>query len=229
VKLRFSCGACRSQYVVDEADVPERGGALPCSNCGNVIPLERAGGRPLTAPPASRPASAPARETTADRTSSEDPEVVCPRCGLHFVPRRGRGLASPGDAASRPVALVVEDMEYFLEIAREALRERFEVRSAAGVQEALDVLARETPQLIVLDPTLDGGSHGIGLLRTLRPKPCPILVFAAEDEADLYGGKWDQLRALGADDIVLKGMHAGETLARKAALLLDLPVGDDAG
>ena len=35
-----------------------------------------------------------------------------------------------------------------------------------------------------------------------------------------YGESWDELRSLGADDLVRKGMNVGESLRRKVSALL---------
>jgi hypothetical protein len=67
----------------------------------------------------------------------------------------------------------------------------------------------------------------VELLRAFSSKPCPILVYGDQDESDMYGDSWEELQRLGADDIVMKGMNAGESLARKAASLLDLPGDED--
>jgi esterase/lipase len=36
----------------------------------------------------------------------------------------------------------------------------------------------------------------------------------------MYGDAWSELKGYGADDVVVKGMQMGETLARKVAALL---------
>ena len=59
---------------------------------------------------------------------------------------------------------------------------------------------------MVLDLTLDGCNAGRELLAELRPKPCPILIFTAQDESEMYGENWENLKRLGADDLVIKGM-----------------------
>ena len=68
--------------------------------------------------------------------------------------------------------------------------------------------------------TLDGGDYGIDLLRGLSVKPCPILIYTAQDESEMYGDSWEELRELGADDMVVKGMNVGESLVRKVGALL---------
>ena len=119
--------------------------------------------------------------------------------------------------------LIVEGMRYFQEIACEALSEEYEVIPASSATEARARLAEGGIDLMVLDLTLDGEDGGIKLLRGLSSKPCPILIFAAQDESEMYGDAWDELRKFGADDMVLKGMNVGESLARKVGALLGKP------
>ena len=179
-----------------------------------------------------RPSGAAAAQATAPAVESvrspepahDDTEVVCPRCSLHFQPR-ARQARVP--AAGRKTVLVVEDNPYFIEIARDALSELFEVRTARSFDEAWSVLAAGGVELLVLDLMLGGGEEGRALLEQLGVKPCPILVFTARDESEMYGEEWEQLQRLGADDMVLKGMNVGETLVRKACELLEVPVDAD--
>jgi DNA-binding response OmpR family regulator len=122
---------------------------------------------------------------------------------------------------------VIEEPTYFREIAQEALAARFEVRVASTIAEAERALAAGGFDLIILDPQLGAGA-GAALLRRLGAKPCPILLYTAQDESEMYGKHWDELQALGADDIVIAGMQSGESLARKAASLLGRPSDDEA-
>ena len=62
----------------------------------------------------------------------------------------------------------------------------------------------------------------IHLLRSLPGKRFPILIYTAQDESEMYGETWDELQRLGADDIVMKGMNVGESLARKVSGLLGM-------
>jgi predicted Zn finger-like uncharacterized protein len=228
VKIEVLCPSCGNGYLVDESDIPVTGGEVPCASCGNTIRISagevlQTEGKKGPLDRRAVPREERAEETAATPDSRE--QVVCPRCGLHFSPRKSRHAESRG---SRPAVLVVEDMEYFLAIARDALAEKFDVRTARTVDEAFQALNRGRVDLLVLDLTLDGGEHGMRVLESLQPKPCPIVIFTAEDEADMYGDRWEKLQELGADDLVLKGMHVGETLARKVgALLGEIPEEDD--
>jgi DNA-binding response OmpR family regulator len=143
--------------------------------------------------------------------------VVCPRCGLHFQPS---GAHPPQHAGERLTVLLVEDMSYFQEMAREALAPKYDVKQASTVAEASEILATSRVDIILLDLVLNSGEDGLALLRSLPRKPCPVLLFTAQDESELYGERWEELRALGADDLVLKGMNTGEILVRKVDELL---------
>jgi CheY-like chemotaxis protein len=193
--------------------------------------VEREAIKPPAAPPEPPPAprvddvprrTAPARAAPPESVGPQ--EIVCPRCKLHFSPHRHKKSA---DAGSKKTVLVVEDQEYFREIARDALSPMFDVRSAANSDEARSALTHGDIDLLVLDLTLDGGDAGMDLLRELDPKPCPVLIFTAQDESELYGKWWDELRRAGADDLVIKGMQVAESLARKAGSLLGTPLDEE--
>jgi len=223
MKIEVRCPGCGKGYLIEE---DSSGGELICPACSSRVatPARKGAGRnapqprraasPRTAA-AAAPRPAPAVPAVAPAAPPE--EVVCPRCQLHFVPRRA---AAQERGSRRRTVLVVEDMTYFREIASDALASRYEVRSAGNLQEARAQIAAGGIDLMVLDLTLDGGDHGIELLRTMAVKPCPILIFTAKDEAEMYGDTWDELRSLGADDLVMKGMNVGESLRRKVATLL---------
>ena len=143
-----------------------------------------------------------------------------------YFPAAGRDAADHPDRADANLPggsetiLVVEDLAYFREIARDALSSRYEVMTAETVAEARVALNAGGVDLMILDLTLDGGDHGIRLLREMKFKPCPILIYTAQDESEMYGDSWDELRELGADDMVIKGMNVGESLLHKASALL---------
>jgi len=229
MRIEASCAHCGTDYVLDSAFA---GTALPCPACGAQDGLLVS--EPEAAPAAPVVESRPVAETTVaaqpeaapapEPQNTEPEEVVCPRCKLHFVPRRATAEAAE---LERKTVLIVEDMDYFREIAADALSSRFEVKTAATLEEARESLGAGGVDLLVLDLTLNGGVSGVDLLRDLPSKPCPILVYADQDESDMYGDSWEGLQRLGADDIVMKGMNAGESLARKASTLLDLPWDED--
>lgn len=220
MKFEVHCTNCDAEYVMDEAFA---GTALPCPSCGTEDGLRVPAAATAPVAPAPRPEPVAAVQETARPAESE--EVVCPRCKLHFVPRRATAEAAA--EVHRHTVLVVEDMEIFRQIATEALSATFEVKEAATLSEARAHLATGGIHLMVLDLTLGGGETGIDLLRSLPAKPCPILIYTDQDESEMYNKSWEELQQLGADDILMKGMNVGELLLRKASALLGLPWDED--
>lgn len=209
MKIEIACPGCSVRYLVD---MDMRDGVLSCPSCAAQITI------PRDAPPA--PAEAP---TPAPAPGSA--EVVCPRCLLHFTP--GRAAVQPTRPAERSTVLVVEDLAYFREVARDALSDVYDVKAVDTTAAARAALGAGGIDLLVLDLSLEGGDQGAQLLRELSlAKPCPILIYTAQDESEMYGDSWERLHEMGADDIVIKGMNVGESLLRKVDALLGR-VGDE--
>lgn len=144
-------------------------------------------------------------------------EVVCPRCKLHFDARK---IGNKIDEEPRATVLLVEDPTYLREIAEEALRSKYEVKTASTLAEAQTILATGSIDLMVVDLILDGGNQGLELLQSLTAKPCPILVYTTKDESETFGDTWEVLQGLGADNLITKGMNVGDSLPRKVGALL---------
>ena len=210
MNLEVACRYCNSAFLLDDSFA---GAVVPCPSCGSPDGLARP-----AAPPARAAAPAVPQPLAASAVEPEE-EVVCPRCKLHFLPRRA---SVSRETATRPVVLVVEDMDYFRQVAADALSSRFEVRQASTVAEARAQLAQRI-DLLLLDLTLDGGDHGKDLLRSFPRKPCPILIYTDQDESGMYGSSWEGLQRLGVDDVVMKGMNAGDAILRKVCGLLGVP------
>jgi predicted Zn finger-like uncharacterized protein len=232
--LNVTCPGCSATYFVDEKKVPAGGGRLTCRQCGLKWEIFR----PVTsevravsateAPPAAN-AAEPLRKknvtaysptTRKGRTgaASASDSVSCPKCGHAFVPET-KAPPAPSRAGKR-IILLVEDQKYFTEVTREALGSEYRTVSVATKDEALKVMATEVPSLLILDLSLARGQDGRDLLKAIPNKAFPILIFTARDETELYGDAWEELKKLGADDIVHKGMNVGDELRRKVALLL---------
>jgi len=112
--------------------------------------------------------------------------------------------------------LVVDDEPSILATVGPLLRGRgYEVGTATTGQAALDAVARQTPQLVILDlglPDIDG----VEMCRRLREgRHVPILVLSARN------AEQDKVAALdaGADDYVTKPFGSEELLARVRATL----------
>jgi len=213
LKIEVRCGQCGKGYLIDEGKIPSGGGFVPCQSCGTTIELKSS--RPAAPPPAPEPA------TVEQRPAGE---VCCPRCSFHFIPDAKARASSAG----RPTLLVVEDMEYFIEIARDALSARYELKIAKTLDEARALLIKGGIDLLLLDLTLEKGEDGLRLLREPPGKTCPVLLFTAQDESEMYGDGWAKLRAMGVDDVVIKGMNMDEALSRKVAEMLGEPLAQDA-
>lgn len=118
---------------------------------------------------------------------------------------------------SDPVTVVVVDDERPLVdlVARYLRREGYEVHPAYDGDEALAVIARVDPDVIVLDLMLPG-VDGLEVARRVREDADPYIVMltARTDEVDRIVG----LR-VGADDYVTKPFSPNELVARIQAML----------
>lgn len=234
--MKVSCPSCGAGYTVDPGKIPGKGGRLTCPACKkqwSVFPPGQAPGsveatRPAKdmAPPEviSRPVPTPM--PAAARPQEPAKKVECPNCGHTFAPgqagaRRKTRRAAPRPLGERKTILLVEDQAYFSEVAREALGAEYRTLSVSTKDEAMKIIQAQPPELMILDLSLARGQDGRDLLRAIPDKQFPILIFTARDETDLYGEPWRELKALGADGIVLKTMNVGEELRRKVSDLLD--------
>ena len=112
--------------------------------------------------------------------------------------------------------LAVDDDASILELVSDVLTERdMEVRRASSGEEALELLERESFDLILLDIML-GGVSGLEVCRRVRDRvSCPILFLSAKDDVkDIVKGL-----GLGADDYVTKPFALEELVARVQAHL----------
>ena len=115
-----------------------------------------------------------------------------------------------------PTVLLVDDDTRLREIVGMALEgEGYRVRSAGSAEEAVEVLERDDPDLMILDVMLPG-RDGFELCREIRTKsPLPILMLTAKtDTVDVVVGLES-----GADDYVTKPFVTKELVARIRALL----------
>jgi DNA-binding response OmpR family regulator len=115
-----------------------------------------------------------------------------------------------------PTVLLVDDDRRLREIVGMALEgEGYQVRSAASAEEAVKLLERDDPDLLILDVMLPG-KDGFELCREIRTKsPLPILMLTAKtDTVDVVVGLES-----GADDYVTKPFVTKELVARIRALL----------
>ncbi len=115
--------------------------------------------------------------------------------------------------------LVVDDEESIRAMLRVALQlSGFEFLEAANVDEALEILKKESPNLVILDWMLPGGS-GVDFLRKLRKKDhtadLPVIMLTAKSYEDNIVQGFDA----GADDYVTKPFAPRELIARIRSIL----------
>src|SRR5436190_6974121 len=126
---------------------------------------------------------------------------------------RSRDTAMLG---SMPILVVDDDPGISESLNRALSREGYAVRLAADGEAALDAVAKETPEAMILDvsmPKLDG----LSVCRRLRAagNRVPILVLTARHS---LGDRVAGLDA-GADDYLVKPFDLEELLARLRALM----------
>jgi len=124
-----------------------------------------------------------------------------------------------GRASNKKHILVVEDEEDILALIHYNLtREGFRSTCATSGEEALRVVAKDPPDLVVLDLMLPG-IDGLEVCRTLKSQPktrsiAVLMVTAKGEEADVVTGL-----ELGADDYLTKPFSPRILLARARAVL----------
>lgn len=214
----FPCPSCGEMQSVAESDLPADG-EMTCGDCGDVIRLRSPSRNPPTRMaatianlPRDRSSDSLIRiDEWDDEEDSSAANIACPSCGHQFDPSSTR----PG----RPTILVVEDTDFFLRLALDVLARDFETTAARTVREARDLLKVRSFDLIVLDLTLSD-AEGIDVLKALEDKTVPVLLYTSRDETALIGEEWTRLRALGATDVIHKGINIEELLLQKVEDLL---------
>jgi DNA-binding response OmpR family regulator len=119
------------------------------------------------------------------------------------------------------VVLVVDDDEHIRQALERSLSlEGFAVSTAAGGSEALELIARTPPAVVVLDVTMPP-PDGVEVTRRLRGEgnDVPICILSARDGVD------DRVAGLqaGADDYLVKPFAMEELVARLQALIRRRP------
>ena len=128
---------------------------------------------------------------------------------------------------SDAAVLVVDDDEFIRDLVSSALRiAGFATSTAIGGREALDVIARHHPDLVVLDVGLPG-VDGFEVCRQLRNEgdQTPVIFLTARDAAE------DRVSGFtrGGDDYVTKPFGLEELVARVRAVLRRTAAGNRTG
>lgn len=125
--------------------------------------------------------------------------------------------------------LVVDDEEEICELTRNFLRKRNYCTLGANTgQEAVDMVNKEKPQIVLLDVRL-GEDSGLQVLRKIKEidKNIKVIMVTALDDRDSI----NQARSLGADDYIAKPFTAGmlnDLILQKIAQL-KIKVKNDSG
>ena len=241
------CPGCNTTYSIDERTISGAGARLNCRECGTqtIVALQGTQEVASSATHASGSSTAAAAAATTDEAAAEtaartaDPgaasaqQVSCPSCGHRFDPSAeapaGRALSSarptsvstlPRRTRAQTKLLLVEDQGYFIQLTKDALGTDFEVTAISELSGAEQALNQDHFDLVILDLSLQGNHDGRRLLKAIHKRAIPILIFTARDESEFYGAVWDELKAAGVMDILLKGVNVGEELKRKVVAIV---------
>lgn len=241
----FVCRVCGTRVTMPDKEqvAPATSAAIPAtlgarqgagSSPAPILPASPSDAAPARAGPGRTGAGAPSatgRDAVGlDRETLGPARLTCPHCGRDFIPSRPAGSrpssSSVGGGAQRPAErqptiLVVEDTEFFRELAKETLSRDYRTILAATASDALGALAAERVDLVVLDLALEAEDDGLPVLDAASRRGIPVLVFTASDDSDLqYGRGWGSLRARGASDLLVKAMNVEDRLREKVAALV---------
>jgi two-component system KDP operon response regulator KdpE len=118
---------------------------------------------------------------------------------------------------NKPKILIIDDEPRVIRLVREVLSATgFEVLAAFSGENAIDVVALEQPDLVLLDIILPGTMDGYEVAKRLREfTDVPVIMLTAKvREVDLLKGF-----EVGADDYITKPFSSKELLARIRAVL----------
>jgi DNA-binding response OmpR family regulator len=116
---------------------------------------------------------------------------------------------------NKPLLLVVDDDHKILRLLRTTLTPEFQVVQAERGSDALEILERQRPDLVVLDIIMPG-MDGLEVLKRIRETSgVPVILLTAK------GTDSDKIQGLelGADDYLAKPFNPDELSARARAVL----------
>ncbi|WP_316896490.1 response regulator [Pseudodesulfovibrio indicus] len=108
---------------------------------------------------------------------------------------------------SQPKILVVDDEKHIRMLYREELEaDGYAVVTSDGEEDILEVLARETPTIVILDIKLGVNRSGLDLLQEIRTKDqrIPVILSTAYDSFQ------HDLKSIAADYYVVKSVDLTE-------------------
>lgn len=167
------------------------------------------------------------------RTNKAVARIKCPQCANIFqitLPKRGESAPS---AASKPMSespgptvpgkkvLVVDDSKFFRELVVDVLKSLpLAFLTAADGVEALQLIRRERPALVILDLNLPSGVDGYRLIREVRAdSSLPNIRLLAMSGVFRQPEHAAEVEKAGADDFINKSFTPEQLQARVNALL----------
>jgi CheY-like chemotaxis protein len=115
--------------------------------------------------------------------------------------------------------LIVED-EIILSMAIQRSLENagFEIMTSVfSAEEALDIIDEKTPDLIIMDVTLQGDMDGLEATRLIKEKKdIPIIVTTAHSDSNMV----EKIESSGCDDLLFKPVNYNEMITRINKILL---------
>ncbi len=108
---------------------------------------------------------------------------------------------------SQPTILVVDDEKHIRMLYREELEaDGYAVATSDGEEDILEVIARETPTIVILDIKLGVNRSGLDLLQEIRAKDqqIPVILSTAYDSFQ------HDLKSISADYYVVKSVDLTE-------------------
>ncbi len=100
------------------------------------------------------------------------------------------------DNDGRKTILLVDDDSVFVEAVAAVLESRYDIKTASNGTEALESVAREHPDLIILDVMMDYISEGFDVARKLRQdsatEAIPIIMLTGVDQMYNYRMEVDE-------------------------------------
>jgi len=125
----------------------------------------------------------------------------------------------------RKTVLIADDDPVFVAAVSAVLQTRYAVKTASNGTEALEQIAKEPPDLIILDVMMDYMSEGFDVARKLRTNPetksIPLIMLTGVDQ--LYNYRLEQDESWVPSDRYLEKPIEPETLLSEVESLIESP------
>jgi CheY-like chemotaxis protein len=125
----------------------------------------------------------------------------------------------------RKTVLIADDDPVFVAAISAVLQTRYAVKTASNGTEALEEIAKELPDLVILDVMMDYMSEGFDVARKLRTNPAtrsiPLIMLTGVDQ--LYNYRLEQDESWVPSDRYLEKPIEPETLLSEVESLIGSP------